>query len=230
MEKPAYYIAVEGVIGVGKTSLAHILADKLNGRLVLETFETNPFLSDFYSDRDRYAFQTQLFFLLSRYRQQLELLQTDIFHKNLITDYLFIKDKLFAYLNLSEKELQLYDQLLALLIREIPQPDLVIYLQSDTDRLMSNISKRGRDYEKKMDRQYIEDLNQMYNNYFFRYNDTPLLIINTTEIDFVNNPEDLETILGYIQQPLPVQSYIIPERIADAYKTSTPLVSCISCE
>ena len=201
MAKPAYYIAIEGVIGVGKTSLANILAEKLNGRLVLETFETNPFLSDFYKDRERYAFQTQLFFLLSRYRQQMELLQTDIFHKNLITDYLFIKDKLFAYLNLSEAELQLYDQLLALLIREIPRPDLVIYLQADTDRLLKNISKRGRSYEKKMDAKYIEDLNQMYNNYFFRYTETPLLIINTTEIDFVNNPADLEKILGYIQQP-----------------------------
>jgi len=201
MAKPAYYIAVEGVIGVGKTSLANILAEKLNGRLVLETFETNPFLSDFYRDRERYAFQTQLFFLLSRYRQQMELMQTDIFHKNLITDYLFIKDKLFAYLNLSEAELQLYDQLLTLLIREIPRPDLVIYLQADTERLLKNITKRGRSYEKKMDSKYIEDLNQMYNNYFFRYSETPLLIINTTEIDFVNNPDDLEKILGYIQQP-----------------------------
>ena len=201
MNKPAYYIAIEGVIGVGKTSLAEELAEKLKGKIVLEKFETNPFLVDFYKDRDRYAFQTQLFFLLSRYRQQMELVQTDLFHNNLITDYLFIKDKLFAYLNLSEKELQLYDQLLTLLIREIPKPDLVIYLQADTERLMQNIHKRGRSFEKKMDRDYIEQLNQMYNKYFFRYNESPLLIINTTEIDFVNNETDLEQIMGYIQQP-----------------------------
>ncbi len=201
MNKPAYYIAIEGVIGVGKTSLANILAERLNGRLVLEKFETNPFLADFYHDRERYAFQTQLFFLLSRHRQQMELMQTDLFHTSLITDYLFIKDKLFAYLNLSEKELTLYDQLLNLLIKEIPQPDLVIYLQADTPRLMQNIQKRGRAYEKRMDRDYIEQLNQMYNNYFFRYNETPLLIINTTEIDFVNEKDDLDMILSYIQQP-----------------------------
>ena len=201
MKKPAYYIAIEGVIGVGKTSLANILAEKLRGRIVLEKFESNPFLAEFYQDRERYAFQTQLFFLLSRYRQQMELLQTDLFHKNLITDYLFIKDKLFAYLNLSEKELVLYDQLLSLLIKEIPKPDLVIYLQADTEHLLKNIQKRGRSYEKKMDKSYIEQLNQMYNKYFFRYNESPLLIINTTKIDFVNNEEDLQQIIEYIEQP-----------------------------
>jgi len=201
MQRPAYYIAIEGVIGVGKTSLSHILAKRLGARIVLEKFEENPFLSDFYKDRDRYAFQTQIFFLLSRYRQQMELFQTELFHQNLVTDYLFIKDKLFAYLNLNEKELMLYDQMLSLLIRQIPKPDLVIYLQADTDRLLKNISFRGRDYEKNMDKEYIEALNQMYNQYFFRYNESPLLIINTTEIDFVHNEEDLNEILAYIQKP-----------------------------
>lgn len=201
MQRPAYYIAIEGVIGVGKTSLAKILAQRLNARLVLEKFEDNPFLSDFYKDRDRYAFQTQIFFLLSRYRQQMELFQTELFHKNLVTDYLFIKDKLFAYLNLNEKELMLYDQMLNLLIRQIPKPDLVIYLQADTERLMQNITKRGRDFEKNMDEEYIEALNQMYNQFFFRYNETPLLIINTTDIDFVHNEDDLAEILKTIQTP-----------------------------
>ncbi len=201
MQRPAYYIAIEGVIGVGKTSLAQILSQRLNARLVLEKFEDNPFLSDFYKDRDRYAFQTQIFFLLSRYRQQMELFQTELFHKNLVTDYMFIKDKLFAYLNLNEKELMLYDQMLNLLIRQIPKPDLVIYLQADTDRLMKNITQRGRDFEKNMDEDYIEALNQMYNQYFFRYNETPLLIINTTDIDFVHNEEDLAEILKTIQTP-----------------------------
>ncbi|HAE87155.1 TPA: deoxynucleoside kinase [Candidatus Marinimicrobia bacterium] len=201
MQRPAYYITIEGVIGVGKTSLAKILAQRLNARLVLEKFEDNPFLSDFYKDRDRYAFQTQIFFLLSRYRQQIELFQTELFHKNLVTDYMFIKDKLFAYLNLNEKELMLYDQMLNLLIRQIPKPDLVIYLQADTERLMQNIVKRGRDFEKNMDEKYIEALNQMYNQFFFRYNETPLLIINTTDIDFVHNEDDLTEILKTIQTP-----------------------------
>jgi deoxyguanosine kinase len=201
MKSPAYYIAIEGVIGVGKSSLARLLADKLGARLVLERFEDNPFLSDFYKDRKRYAFQTQLFFLLSRYRQQLELVQPDLFHKNLITDYMFIKDKLFAYLNLDEKEIVLYDQLMNLLVKQVPVPDLVIYLQADTDRLMQNIKLRGRQYEKNMDRDYIEALNQIYNQYFFRYTQSPLLIINTTDIDFVNRDEDLEELIGYIRQP-----------------------------
>ncbi|HDR04656.1 MAG TPA: deoxynucleoside kinase [Candidatus Marinimicrobia bacterium] len=200
MKSPAYYIAIEGVIGVGKSSLARLLAEKLGARLVLERFEDNPFLSDFYKDRKRYAFQTQLFFLLSRYRQQLELMQPDLFHKNLITDYMFIKDKLFAYLNLDEKEIVLYDQLLNLLVKQVATPDLLIYLQADTERLMHNIKLRGRTYEKNMDRDYIEALNQIYNQFFFRYSQSPLLIINTTDIDFVNRDEDLEELIGYIRQ------------------------------
>lgn len=201
MTGPAYYIAIEGVIGVGKTSLARILSRHLDSRLILEKFEENPFLPDFYRDRQRYAFQTQLFFLLSRYRQQMELMQTDVFHRSLITDYIFAKDRLFAYINLEEKELHLYDQLYSILSREVTKPDLVIYLQADTDRLMKNIDLRGRDYEQNMDRDYIDSLNQFYNQYFFHYNETPLLIINTTHIDFVNKKEDLEELMKYIQQP-----------------------------
>lgn len=201
MTGPAYYIAIEGVIGVGKTSLAKILTQRLNSRLILEKFEENPFLSDFYGDRDRYAFQTQLFFLLSRYRQQLELSQTDVFHRSIVTDYIFAKDRLFAYINLDEKELHLYDQLYSILAKEITKPDLVIYLQADTDRLMKNIDIRDRDYERNMDRDYIDSLNQFYNQFFFHYNETPLLIINTTEIDFVNKKEDLDEVMKYIQQP-----------------------------
>ena len=201
MTGPAYYIAIEGVIGVGKTSLAKILSQRLNSRLILEKFEENPFLSDFYQNRQRYAFQTQLFFLLSRYRQQLEVSQTDVFHRSIVTDYIFAKDRLFAYINLDEKELHLYDQLYTILSKEITKPDLVIYLQADTDRLMKNIDLRDRDYERDMDRDYIDSLNQFYNQYFFHYNDTPLLIINTTEIDFVNKKEDLDEVMKYIQQP-----------------------------
>lgn len=213
MTGPAYYIAIEGVIGVGKTSLAKILSQRLNSRLILEKFEENPFLSDFYGDRQRYAFQTQLFFLLSRYRQQLELSQTDVFHRSIVTDYIFAKDRLFAYINLDEKELHLYDQLYSILAKEIAKPDLVIYLQADTGRLMKNIDLRDRDYERNMDRDYIESLNQFYNQYFFHYNETPLLIINTTEIDFVNKKEDLDEVMKYIQQPPMGTKY---------YKAGTP--------
>lgn len=201
MKGPAYYIAIEGVIGVGKTSLAKILAEKLNSLIILEKFEENPFLSDFYTNRNRYGFQTQLFFLLSRFRQQQEFFQTDVFHKSMITDYIFAKDKLFAYLNLDANELVLYEQLYNILSKEVHKPDLVIYLQADTDRLMKNINSRGRQYERNMDRNYIESLNQFYNRFFFHYQETPLLIINTTDIDFVNNEEDLQEVMKYIQQP-----------------------------
>ena len=139
-----YYIALEGPIGVGKTSLAQMLSRELSTRLVLEDFEDNPFLSDFYNDPERFAFQTQLFFLLQRYRQQHELRQVDMFQKLLVTDYMFVKDRLFASLNLNEKEMQLYDTVANLLERNVIKPDLVIYLQADTDLLMENIAKRGQ--------------------------------------------------------------------------------------
>ena len=142
-----YYIAIEGPIGVGKTSLANLMAKELGARLVLEEFEENPFLPDFYKDPERYSFQTQLFFLLQRYRQQQELRQVDMFQKLLVTDYMFVKDRLFASLNLNEKEMQLYDTVANLLERNIIKPDLVIYLQADTDTLIKNIAYRGREME-----------------------------------------------------------------------------------
>ena len=142
-----YYIAIEGPIGVGKTSLAELLSKELGARLVLEDFEDNPFLPDFYNDPERFGFQTQLFFLLQRYRQQQDLRQVDLFQKLLITDYMFIKDRLFASLNLDDKEMHLYDTVASLLERNIIKPDLVIYLQADTDVLMKNIEKRGRNME-----------------------------------------------------------------------------------
>ena len=196
-----YHIAIEGTIGVGKTSLAKILGECLDAKLVLEEFEENPFLIDFYKDSERYAFQTQLFFLLSRYRQQQQLQQTDIFTKTLISDYLFIKDRLFAALNLNDKELSLYNSIAKILEKSVSSSDMVILLQSDTDRLMQNIKIRGREYEKMIDWKYIDALNQMYNEYFFRYNACPLLIINSNDIDFVNNKNDLEEILDFIRTP-----------------------------
>ena len=142
--KIPYHIAVEGTIGVGKTSLAKILGERLEAKLILEEFEENPFLVDFYKDAERFAFQTQLFFLLSRYRQQQELQQTDLFTKALISDYMFIKDRLFAALNLNDKEMGLYNSVARILEKNLSFPDMVIFLQSDTDRLMLNIKKRGR--------------------------------------------------------------------------------------
>ena len=205
-----YYIALEGPIGVGKTSLAQMLSQELSTRLVLEDFEDNPFLSDFYNDPERFAFQTQLFFLLQRYRQQQELRQVDMFQKLLVTDYMFFKDRLFASLNLDEKEMQLYDTVANLLERNVIKPDLVIYLQADTDLLMENIAKRGRRMEKNITWEYIDALNQVYTEYFFRYQETPLVIINTNNIDFVNNENDLKEVINYIRQPVSGTKFFNP--------------------
>ena len=199
--KIPYHIAVEGTIGVGKTSLAKILGERLEAKLILEEFEENPFLVDFYKDPERFAFQTQLFFLLSRYRQQQELQQTDLFTKALISDYMFVKDRLFAALNLNDKEMGLYNSVARILEKNVSSPDMVIFLQSDTDRLMLNIKKRGREYEKSIDWKYIDALNQIYNEFFFRYDKSPLLIINTNDIDFVKNNTDLEEIIEFIRTP-----------------------------
>jgi len=210
--KNLYFLVIEGVIGAGKTSLARIMSEKLSARLVLEKFEENPFLEDFYRDPERYAFQTQLYFLLSRYRQQMELKQIDLFTNLLISDYMFAKDKLFATLNLDEKEMSLYTLIAQQLEKELPKPDLVVYLQASTDHLMSNIKKRGRTYEKTIARDYIDSLNQIYNEYFFRYKDSPLIIINTNEIDFVNNESDLNELIQVIRQPVTGTVYYNPER------------------
>ncbi len=208
--KSAYYITIEGTIGVGKTSLAKILAERLDARLVMEEFEENPFLADFYRNPEQYAFQTQVFFLLSRYRQQLDLQQMELFTKAVVADYMFAKDRLFASLNLNDKEMSLYNSVANLLEKNVTYPDMVIYLQSDTDHLMDNIMKRGRDYELNMDWKYIDALNMVYNEYFFRYDKSPLLIINTNDIDFVNNEKDLEEILAFIRTPVQGTKFFNP--------------------
>ena len=197
-----FMLAIEGAIGVGKTSLAKRIAEQLDARLVQEEFEENPFLADFYRSSEVYAFQTQLWFLLSRYRQQQDLKQLDLFAPLMVTDYMFMKDRLFASLTLSDKEMALYDRIADLLERDIVAPDLVIYLQADTNRLMENIRKRGRAYEMRMEWQYLDSLNQLYNDYFFRFDKSPLLIINTNDIDFVANPGDLDEIIKFIREPV----------------------------
>lgn len=161
------HIAIEGVIGAGKTTLAQMLCQRLGARLVLEEFEQNPFLPKFYEDPEHYAFQTQIFFLLSRYKQQQESFQADLFHSHIITDYIFEKDKIFAYLTLQDEELKLYEALLNSIEKNIPQPDLVVYLQSSAERLMSNIRKRKRKMEENMSEEYIRELNEAYNYFFF---------------------------------------------------------------
>ena len=205
-----YYVAIEGTIGVGKTSLANLLCEKLGAKLVLESFEDNPFLSDFYDDPERHAFQTQLWFLLQRYQQQQELRQIDMFQNLVITDYMFVKARLFASLNLSEKEMSLYDTVANMMEKNVIHPDLVIFLQADTETLMKNISTRGREFEKNLSEDYLDALNQVYNEYFFRYQDTPLVIINTNNIDFVNNNEDLEEMINYIRKPVTGTKFFNP--------------------
>ena len=192
------YIAIEGVIGAGKTSLAKKLAEKMNANLILEEFETNPFLAKFYDDRKRYAFQTQMFFLVNRFKQQQELNQDDLFSEFIVSDYIFDKDNIFAYMNLSGDELKLYEALFPLLQRDLRKPDLVIYLQASPDRLMYNIKKRNRKIEKNIAKSYIEELSEAYNDFFFRYTNTPLLIVNSTDIDFVNRERDFDELYNQI--------------------------------
>ena len=192
------YIVIEGVIGAGKSTLTRLLARRFKAREVLEEFEENPFLERFYADRPRWAFQTQLAFLASRFRQQQAMGRPDLFHATTVSDYMFEKDRLFAQLNLSGDELKLYDTMFGIMQSSVPRPDLVVYLQASTDRLMRMIARRGRPYERDMDRDYIDSLNRAYENFFFRYNSTPLLIVNTEQIDFVHSEEDLEEIVSQV--------------------------------
>ena len=210
--KKAYHIAIEGSIGVGKTSLSHLLAKELNAKLVLEEFEENPFLVDFYKDQKRFAFQAQLFFLLSRYKQQGEFRQTDMFAKSIVSDYMFMKDRIFAALNLDDKEMTLYNNVANILEKNIVYPDLIIFLQSETERLIENIKSRGRKYELNMDWNYIDQLNQLYNEFFFRYDKSAVLIINTNDIDFVNNENDLNEIMEIIRKPVHGTKYYNPSK------------------
>lgn len=184
----ALYVAVEGPIGVGKTTLVSKLAARMSAQLVLEAFEDNPFLESFYADRDRYAFQTQIFFLMSRFRQQSELMQPDLFEPSLLADYHLLKDRIFAQLTLSDHELQLYERVFQALESQIVQPDVVIYLTASQDALLERIKRRGRSYEKDFDAGYLMDLSQAYREFFRDYRRTPLLTVDTTELNVIADP------------------------------------------
>ena len=197
--KSLRYIVIEGPIGVGKTSLAKRLSPQFKARCILESPEENPFLQKFYRDRKKYAFQTQIFFLLNRYQQQREIRQIDLFNQVTITDYLFAKDRIFAYLNLDENELALYQRIYSLLDGRISTPDLVIFLQAKAEMLLARIRAREVEYEREIDIEYLRALSQAYNTFFFHYEESPLLVIDTSEIDFVNREEDLQNLIREIR-------------------------------
>src|SRR3954464_8609070 len=186
------YIVVEGPIGVGKTTLTRALSKRFGARSVFEIVEENPFLASFYQDRNKFAFQTQLFFLLSRFKQQQDLFQQDLFSQVTISDYLFAKDRIFASITLDPNELALYERIYENLGPRVMKPDLVIYLQARLEVLLARIKKRGREFERKFDADYLAELSRTYNDFFHRYDDTPLLIVNTSDIDFVENDNEFD--------------------------------------
>jgi deoxyguanosine kinase len=208
--KTPRYIAIEGPIGVGKSSLAKILAQKYASRLVKEEVAGNPFLERFYENPRKFAFQTQLFFLLSRYRQQRELAQGDLFEAGLVCDYILAKDKIFALINLEDDEVSLYESIYKLLVSTLPKPDLVIYLQARPEVLLSRVRKRGIAYERNISLDYLRTLSDAYNEYFFHYNETPLLVVNTSEIDFVESPRDLEHLVREVKSVKRGTQHYIP--------------------
>jgi deoxyadenosine/deoxycytidine kinase len=205
-----HHIVIEGSLGVGKTSLAAMLAEKISGQTLLERTEENPFLVKFYQNQKKYRFQTQIFFLLHRYQQASEIRQIGLFKRSIISDYLFDKDRLFARANLDDNEFWLYDQLFRLLKQRISPPDLVIFLQATTDVLMKRIRKRDKEYERSISYRYLEEINQSLNEFFFHYSDSPLLVINASNIDFVNVPEDFEDLVKQIKRIKSGTQYYVP--------------------
>lgn len=212
MNQPHFYIAIEGVIGVGKTTLARLLKDSFDAAVLLEVFEENPFLARFYQDRERYAFQTQTFFLLSRYHQQHEAIPNALANQNLISDYTFDKNKIFARLTLTGDELEMYERVQDTLGARIPLPDLIVYLRADVESLMTRIAVRDRSYERTMEREYIASLAQAYEAYFGAYIASPVLKIETDALDIVHRPPDVQRIAELIRAKLaegPVQKRLL---------------------
>jgi deoxyadenosine/deoxycytidine kinase len=205
-----HYIAVEGPIGVGKTPVVQRLAERLDATTVLEEWSANPFLKGFYDGVAGAAFQAELFFVLSRYRQQQDLLQRSLFQQFTLADYVFDRSKLYAYLNLEDSELLLYDKLYALLAEGVPRPDLVVYLQAPTEVLMRRIAQRGRPEESRLSEEYVAEVNRAYNYYFFHYSTTPLLVVNTAEVDFAKRAEDTDDLIKQIKGMGRGTQYYVP--------------------
>lgn len=205
-----HYIVIEGPLGVGKTSLAMMLSERLEGQALLEDVEENPFLISFYQNPKKYAFQAQVFFLLRRYHLTAELAQIDLFSRVTVSDFLFDKDRIFARANLEEDELWLYEQLFGILKKRIMPPDLVIFLQAKTDVLLERIRRRNKKYERSISYKYLDRINQALNEYFFHYTDSPLLVVNASEIDFVHNPRDFEDLVSHIQAMESGTQYYVP--------------------
>jgi deoxyguanosine kinase len=193
------YIVVEGPIAVGKTSLAERLAEALGARLVLEETEENPFLRKFYESPEKYAFAAQIFFLLSRYRQQFELAQRDLFEQAVVADYFFGKDQIFARLNLDSDEHALYQQIYRMLDARTVRPDLVVYLEARGDVLTRRMRRRDRDYERRIAPAYLERVAEAYRQFFYHYTDSPLLVVQSSDIDFVSHPSDFDVLLKEIR-------------------------------
>jgi len=204
------YIAVEGAIGVGKTAVVERLTQRLEATALLEEWGQNPFLKSFYDGRPGAAFQSELFFVLSRHRQQQELVQRKLFTQATISDYVFEKSRLFAYLNLEDSELLVYEKLYTLLAEGVPRPDLVVYLQAPTEVLARRIKQRGRPEELHLSEEYLAEVNRAYNHYFFHYTATPLLVVNTAEVDFVKHEDDLDDLLKQIRQMGKGTQYYVP--------------------
>lgn len=204
------YIAVEGVIGVGKTTFAQMLAERIDAELLNEEVFENPFLVDFYKNRKRFALSCQLYFLISRFQQQQGLMVRDLFAQRIVADYLFAKDSIFASVNLSDRELALYNRIAPVLLSDIPRPDLVIYLQASTPTLLKRVQQRNFSFEKSIDYDYVEVLNKAYDYYFFNYSDTPLLVVKTDEIDFVNKPDHFDDLIEQINKPISGKKYYAP--------------------
>jgi|SRR5215469_8699091 len=206
------YIAVEGPIGVGKTSLAEKLAREINARLVLEDADNNPFLPRFYQDPDKYAFPAQLYFLLTRYNQQRDLLQQDLFAQATVADYLFAKDRIFAAMNLLPDELKLYEGVYNLLDAEMAKPELVVYVRASIEVLAERLRKRNRDFERYISYEYLERVSAAYRDFFFYYDEAPLLVVDTSEIDFVANTEDLADLVREIDNAGHGTQYFVPRK------------------
>ncbi|MBN2227643.1 MAG: deoxynucleoside kinase [candidate division Zixibacteria bacterium] len=204
------YIAIEGVIGAGKSTFSKMLAERIGAELVLDQAMDNPFLVDFYKNQKRYAFSTQLFFLLSRYQQQQSLIARDLFAQKIVADYAFGRNQVFASVTLTPREQILYNKIVPLLNSDIPKPDLVVYLQASAPVLMERIRRRNLGFERSIGADYIEQLNEAFNYYFFHYTDTPLLVVKTDEIDFVENPDDFDNLVDIIKKPVSGKKYYVP--------------------